>query len=99
MSSPTPAPTNIFYIVDDWNVAAGAGGGSGLPISGDFIAPTNAAALTVAYLVATVHQVGVRLVQKFGSGVGPTFTAVAPGAANIALTAVPSGIQFVGAPG
>lgn len=99
MSSPTPAPTNIFFVTDDWNVAAGTGGGSGQPISGDFIAPTVAAATQVAYIIATAHQVGVRLIQKFGSGVGPSYTAVAAGPANTALTVVPSGVQFVGSGG
>ena len=98
MSSPTVAPTNIFYIVDDFNTAAGAGQGSGLPISPDFVATSTANATQVAYLLATLFQTGVRLVKKFnhgGSG-GWSSTAVSPGPANTALTVVPSGTIMAG---
>ncbi len=95
----TAAPTNVFYIIDDFNTAAGTGEGSGLAMSPDFVAVSTANATTVAYLFATIFQTGVRLVNKFNNGGanGFTSTAVGPGPANTALTLVPSGVYMAGA--
>ncbi len=96
MSSPTPAPTNIFYIQDSYSAATG--GGSGLPISPDFVAPSVAAATTVAAIFATAFQTTVALVNKFSQGTtGFSVTIVSPGPANVANTATPSGVIMAGA--
>ena len=88
--SSTPAPTNAWYITDDFG---SAGLGSGLPIGPTFVAATTAAATQTAYLIATALQMGVRLVNKFNNGGAAGFasTAVAAGPANTALTVAPSG--------
>jgi hypothetical protein len=75
-----------------------------LPCSPDFIAPSLTAAYQVAYLFATIIQSAVRLVNKFsnasgafGSNTGVTSTLIGPGACNVALTFVPSGVYLVNA--
>ena len=100
MASPTPSPTNIWYIQDEFGTAGGA---SGMPMSPDFIASSTANATQVAYLFATLFQSSVRLVQKFssnsgawGTNTGFTSTLVSPGPANTALTVVPSGVLLAG---
>lgn len=82
-------PTTVYYCIDDTNVAAGAGGGSGQQVTPDFIATTATNANTMASLFATLLQRNVRLVQKYNAN-GP-FTVFTPGPANVANTSVPSG--------
>lgn len=92
------ATPNAYYLQDDYaNTAAsggGTGGASGAQLSPEFTAPTIAAAVQVAYLFATVFQRPVRLVQKYGGISAMPWTLVTGGAANIALTSVPSGIAY-----
>jgi hypothetical protein len=94
----TPAPTNVFYLIDDYNTAAGTGMGSGQPLSPDFVATSVANATQVGYLFATIMQQGVRLVNKFNNMTTSGFqsTAIGPGPANTALTVVPSGTFAIG---
>lgn len=87
---------NTYYLIDDYGQAAGQTGTPGAAASGEqltpsFTAPNIGAAQTVAYLIGTVMQRPVRLVAMGGS---PPWTLVSPGPANIALTAVPSGIGY-----
>ena len=92
----TAAPTNVFYVIGDYNVANG-GMGSGQPLCPDFVAPTLAAATQTAFLFATIMQLPVRLVNKFNNAGTSGFqsTAIAPGSANVALTVSPSGVFAV----
>jgi hypothetical protein len=93
----TTGPTNVYYLTDDTGVSAGpaggqTGGGSGQPLSGEFTAPSIAAAVQVGYLFASVFQRPVRLVQKYGGSLPWTLITGAP--ANIALTNTPSGVGY-----
>ena len=101
MASPTPAPTNIFYIQDEYSAATG--GGSGLAMSPDFVATSVANATTVAAIFATLFQTPVRLVNKFNNAAGAfgvnagfATTLVSPGPANVANTSTPSGTIMAG---
>jgi len=91
----TAAPTNVFFVIDDYAISAGTGMGSGLPVSCDFVAPSVAAATQTAYLFATIMQSSVRLVNKFNQGSTFASTQVLPGPANVALTVSPSGVFAV----
>jgi hypothetical protein len=92
----TAAPTNIFYLIDDY--AGTSGLGSGQPITPDFLATSVAAATQIGYLIATALQMSVRLVNKFNNGASTGFasTLIGPGPANTALTVVPSGAGVAG---
>jgi hypothetical protein len=83
---------NQYYVIDDYAFnSGGGGGGSGQPLGPTYIAPSAAAAITVAHLLASILQRPVRLVALGGT---PPWTLVQGAAANVALTAVPSGISF-----
>ncbi len=87
---------NVYYLIDDPGAAAGpagtpGAGGSGKPISPEFTAPSAAAAIQVAHIIASALQRPVRIVNMFGS---PPYTLVQGAAANGALTVVPSGVSY-----
>jgi hypothetical protein len=95
----TTAPQNVYYCIDDF--AAGTNpatpftpgsGGSGLPVTPEFVALTAANALTMAYLFATLLQRPLRLVPKYSGQ--PPYTLVLAGLPGIGLTLVPSGISY-----
>ena len=93
MSSPN---ANQYRCIDDWGASAGpsggqAGGTSGQPVCADFTAPNMASAITVAHLISSVLQRPVRLVPV---GSLPPYTLVLGVGANVALTAVPSGVGY-----
>lgn len=96
---------NQYIIIDDYAATAGVAAGStsaaasGQLLFGPFTAPSASAAITVAHLVASIRQAPVRVVNPYGGIPAAGTTAIAPtlvqGApANVALTAVPSGILF-----
>lgn len=89
---------NTYRLIDDYtqglnpNTVNGPGGaGTGMPIGPDFVAPTIAAAITIAHIVSTAFQRPVRVV-PVGSP-GPYTLVVGLGPA-VALTQVPSGITY-----
>jgi hypothetical protein len=92
------APTNVYYLIDDYANSAGVNaslpgaGGSGKPISPEFTAPSAAAAITVAHIIASALQRPVRVVLM--SGGSPPYTLVQAALANVALTSVPSGVSY-----
>lgn len=95
----TTAPQNVYYCIDDY--AAGTNpttpftpgsGGSGQPVTPEFVAPTAAIALTMAYLFASLLQRPLRLVPKY-SGT-PPYTLVLGAVPGIGLTLVPSGVTY-----
>jgi hypothetical protein len=95
------APTNVFFLIDDYTASNIGGGGSGQQISADFLAPTVAGAQWVAQQFATLFQRSVRLVPKYASGqqanptLGPPFTpAYVPNQTSLALSNAPSGIGY-----
>ena len=104
MPLPTTAtgPTNVYFVEDDTAATANTlatpaltAGGSGAQISPEFTAPSAAAALTIAHLLASVLQRPVRLINKYSPASGtPPWTLVQGAAANVALTSVPSGVGF-----
>ena len=94
--SSSPAPTNVFFITDDYgtaNAAAGSqgGGGSHQRLGPNFTSPTVASATQTAFILATAYQRPVRLQQAFG---GVLDTLVLPQGANTALTVAPSGTGY-----
>ena len=93
MASPL---ANVYRLIDDYGNAAGppggnTGGASAQPIAADFTAPTLAAAFTAAWIICSALQRPGRLVPVGGA---PPYTLVTGSAANIAITAVPSGIGY-----
>jgi hypothetical protein len=92
----TSALANQYYVQDDYGQAAGqvgtpGGGASGEQLSPIFTAASIANAMTAAYLFCTTLQRPGRLVAMGGA---PPWTLITPGPANIALTAVPSGLSY-----
>jgi hypothetical protein len=96
-------PTNVYYVIDDYGNTAPSGpgaqsgtagsGGTGAALTPEFTAPSGAAAIQVAHIVATALQRSpVRIVQKLGGS--PPWTLVQGAPANIAITSVPSGVSF-----
>ena len=93
MTSPL---ANVYRLIDDSGFAAGppggnTGSGSGQPLAADFTAPTLAAAFTVAWVICSALQRPGRLVPVGGAA---PYTLVTGSAANIAITAVPSGVGY-----
>jgi hypothetical protein len=87
---------NSYRCIDDWGSSAGpaggqAGGTSGQPLCPDFTAPSVTAAGQFAFILASLLQRPVRLVQLGGS---PPWTLIQGQPANVSLTSVPSGIGF-----
>lgn len=92
MPLPTTAtgPTNVYYVLDD-SGTSGNSAGSATMISGEFVAPSGAAAIQAAYIICTAQQRNGRVVNKYAGT--PPYTLINAGAANIALTSVPSGVN------
>jgi hypothetical protein len=98
----TTGPTNVYFCEDDAaataNTAASAvltAGGSGAQIGPEFTAPSAAAAIQIAHLLASVLQRPLRLINKYNPASGtPPWTLVQGAPANVALTVVPSGVGY-----
>jgi hypothetical protein len=88
MGTPLTAtgPTTYFLLAPATDPQPGA------VLSPNFTAPSLAAAQTVAFILATCLQRSVSLAGNAASGLLPPWTPIVPGAANVAITSVPSGI-------
>jgi hypothetical protein len=101
MSTGTVAPTNVFFLIDDYTASNIGGSTSGNQVSPDFSTPTAAGAQWVAQQFATLFQRSVRLVPKYASGqqanptFGPPFVpAFVPNTTSLALSNAPSGVSY-----
>jgi hypothetical protein len=94
--------TPVYFVEDDPGFTAGGvgqqagtGAGTGMQLSPEFTAPSAAAAIQVAHIIASALQRPVRIVTKYAPGAGnPPWTLVQGAAANVALTLVPSGVGY-----
>ncbi len=91
------APTNIYRVIDASSNVAGqpstpGGGTSGAPLCADYTAPSPAAAITIAHIICSALQRPGQVVQVIGGS--PPWTQIQGAAANVALTAVPSGTGY-----
>ncbi len=93
MATPTQP---LYNCIDDYGVSAGQTGSPGAGASGEvlfgpFSAPSIAAAVTVAHIVASAGQRPVRL-QPVGAP--PPYTLVQGVPATVAITSAPSGVSY-----
>jgi len=93
------APTNLFFIIDDYtNTSTTLGGGSGAQLSPEFTTPSGASSLAnaqwVAQQFATLFQRSVRLVQKYNIAAAPYTPSFVPNTTSLALSNAPSGVSY-----
>ena len=91
----TTGPSNIFYLIDDYAAATGAGAGSagsGNPVSAEFTASTVLDAQCIAQQFSQMFNRPVRLVQK--SGTPPWTPLYSPTTCRVLPSPVPQSILF-----